>query len=167
MADRRRHKRKSTSTRTMLKSRWQLADALCLDASMGGFLLHAHHEFSVGDDVEIALEVPGGKRLNCEGEVVRLDVKHPAIKKGEGYGVRITKIDPETRAELGAWIGKLTEEPAAARAADAKRPAATKPGVAAAAGTGSASGTGVPAGKGATLKLQRILMRLRKIGGKK
>jgi Tfp pilus assembly protein PilZ len=105
--ERRRQKRKKMRSRVMLKSRWQLATAVGVDVSISGVLIETPQPFSVGDDIELAIELPDNSRINCSGRVMR-ELKQRSIRVvGTRYGILITKIEPEAAARLQAWVDKL------------------------------------------------------------
>lgn len=105
--DKRRHPRKKTRARVLLKSRWQLAPGTGVDVSLGGVLVETAQPFNVGDDVELAIDLPDNSRLNCSGRVLR-EVKQRTMRvAGIRYGIQITKIDDAAAARLKAWLDRL------------------------------------------------------------
>jgi len=177
MSERRRHKRTRTNTRALIKSRWHVVDASCLDASPGGLMIRAGQEFALGEEVEVALEMSDGSRLICNGRVVRRDPRLTENWQGKGYGVQITEIETEAEQKLRKWLGssKLGTGPVTraevlqamdrASAATKSKAAAPPKAEPSSAGTPEARRTGArkrPGKRMDPLELQRVLLRLKK-----
>ena len=88
----------------MIKSRWQLANAALRDASVAGFQVAVDQDFSVGDEVELAVDLPGERRVHCEGRVVREARRPPGQLEPRGYGVRISRIEKREHDTLRTWL---------------------------------------------------------------
>ena len=86
-------------------------DAACLDVSVNGLFIRAGQEFAKGEVVEVALELPDGTRLHCQGRVMREDPRPVETWRGRGYGVRIEEIDAEALGRLRGWLEHLSGAP--------------------------------------------------------
>ena len=107
--ERRKQVRKKTRARVLLKSRWQLAPATGVDVSQGGVLVETSQPFNVGDEVELAIDMPDNSRVNCSGRVLR-EVRQRTMRvAGIRYGIQITRIDAAAAAKLAAWLAKLPD----------------------------------------------------------
>lgn len=69
----------------------------CRDLSLGGIGLVTGHALGPGRTVNVRLELPGGRRVSADAEVVRAS---------EGsVGVRFTKLDQSSLAALISYVG--------------------------------------------------------------
>jgi len=105
--EKRRQPRKKTRARVVLKSRWQIAPATGVDVSYSGILVETSQPFNVGEEVELAIDLPDSSRLNCSGRVMR-EVKQRSMRVAAiRYGIQITKIEAAVAVRLAAWLDKL------------------------------------------------------------
>jgi len=120
MSERRRHERRRTHGRALVKSRWLLADAAFLDASAGGCQIRTGEQLVVGEQVELSLELPDGSRILFDAKVVRQDPRTTEEWQGNGYGLQILDMDDEARERLQGFIEQRAA--AAGNAQDDDRP---------------------------------------------
>jgi len=111
MNERRRHRRQAVKIRALIKSRWQLLDGTCTDASQTGLHITSDDEFDVGQEVEVALDLDDGTRIYCDGRIVREDATSARALRGRGYGVQLVDPSDEAREALAAWLERAAKSP--------------------------------------------------------
>ena len=76
-----------------------------IDLSVDGCSVFSPHKLDTGDRLALAINMPKGSRIQCEG-IVRW-TKAVAERNGYANGVQFTEMPGESRARLEAFLKKL------------------------------------------------------------
>ena len=76
------------------------------DLAPGGCFLHAQGRFAPGERVRVSfqLPVPGGRAIDADGEVVRVEPVSPGGSGSGGIAVRFAGLAGADRVELGQFL---------------------------------------------------------------
>jgi hypothetical protein len=69
------------------------------DLSTGGAFLKSASLLEIGEELELELQLDGGKNVRASCKVVRVERKPPT-----GMGISFTKLDPDAQAALKAFM---------------------------------------------------------------
>jgi hypothetical protein len=66
-------------------------------------------DLAIGDVIACSFYLPGGAKVSAGGEIVRL-MERATGPDGSVYGVKFTKISPDVKSSIEAFVEKVARD---------------------------------------------------------